>query len=87
MKMTAGCEACVELNPRPPANPQMDPQKPKGDLKPMESVGCDIFVWKGVYYFVCVDRLSGFIMIENMGKHATDARVTQSFKILCGTYG
>merc|ERR1712237_274152 len=86
-KVTESCETCTEINPRPKGNPQLDPETAKGDLQPFESVGCDMYSWQGNNYFLVVDRLSGYIFVENMKQNASCAKVTSSFKLLCLTYG
>ena len=68
-------------------NPQLEPEIAKGDLQPFESVGLDMFSWKGNNYLLIVDRMSGYIFVENMKKNASCAKVTASFKLLCLTYG
>ena len=39
---------CKDLNPKSPANPNIDPEQLKTDLQPFESVGLDTFSWKGI---------------------------------------
>ena len=46
-QMTQSCSVCKELNPKAPTNPNIDPEQPKTDLQPFESVGLDMFSRKG----------------------------------------
>ena len=46
--MTQSCLVCKELNPKAPANPNIDPEQPKTDLQQFESIGLDMFAWKGI---------------------------------------
>ena len=43
-QMTQSCSVCKELNPKAPTNPNIDPEQPKTDLQPFESVGLDMFL-------------------------------------------
>ena len=86
-KMTEGCDICKEFNQRPKSNPNMDPSTPLTDLAPFQSVGLDMFTWKGIYYLLVVDKMSGYIFVENMQKHASCKKATEKFKLLCLTYG
>ena len=36
-------DVCKELNPKAPTNPNIDPEQPKLDLQPFESVRLDMF--------------------------------------------
>ena len=80
-QLTQSCTVCKELNPKARTNPNIDPEQPKTDLGPFESVGLNMF------YLVVVDRMSGYIMVENLAKSALCRTVTQKFKLLCLTYG
>ena len=86
-RITENYQVCKELNPRPRTNPNIDPETPKTHLEPFESIGLDMFSWKGDQYLLIIDRMSGFIFVEKMGKHATARGVTERFKLLCLTYG
>ena len=44
--ITENCDICKKLNPRPLANPNIQPEKQITQLQPMESLGADIFSWK-----------------------------------------
>jgi len=46
-----------------------------------------MFSWKGVQYLLVVDRMTGYIFVENMQKHASCKKATEKFKLLCLTYG
>ena len=46
-----------------------------------------MFSWKRNQYLLIVDRLSGYIFVENLARHASSAKVTEKFKLLCLTYG
>ena len=85
-KVTESCDICEEFNQRLKSNPNIDPTTPITDLKLFQRVGLDMFSWKGVQYLLCVDRMSGYIFVENMSKHASCKRVTEKFKLLCLTY-
>ena len=86
-QLTQSCSVCKELNPKARTNPNIDPEQPKTDLGPFESVGLDMFSWQGKFYLLIVDRMSGYIMVENLAKSALCRTVTQKFKLLCLTYG
>ena len=86
-KMTESCDTCKEFNQRPKSNPNINPGTPISDLKPFQSVGLDMFSWKRIQCLLVVDRLSGYIFVENMSKHASCKKVTEKFKLLCLTYG
>ena len=76
------------MNPKVRTNPtNIDPEQPKSDLGPFKSVGLDVFFWKGINYLLVVDRMSGYIIIENLNKSALCRTVTQKFKLQCMTYG
>ena len=49
-QMTQLCTVCMELNPKAPINPNIDPTTPITDLRPFESVGLDMFSWKSNNY-------------------------------------
>ena len=85
--MTQSCLVCKELNPKAPTNPNIDPEQPKTELQPFELVGLDMFSWKGIQYLLVVDRMSGYIIVENLNKSALCKNVTSKFKLLCLTYG
>ena len=55
---------------------------PRSDFGPFELVGLDMFSWQGKYYLLVVDRMSGYIIVENLAKSALCRRVTQTFKLL-----
>ena len=61
---------CKELNPKARANPNIDPEQRNTDLGPFESVGLDMFSCQGKFYLLVVDRMSGYIMVENLAKTA-----------------
>ena len=86
-RITETCEVCKELNPRPKENPNIEPENPKTNLEPFESVGLDMFSWKGDMYLLIIDWMSGFIFVEKIGKHASAEKITERFKLLCLTYG
>ena len=65
----------------------MDPSTPIIDLIPFQSVGLDMFSWKQMNYLLVVDRMSGYIFVENLQKNATCQKVTEKFKLMCLTYG
>ena len=85
--MVDECIVCKKLNQAPSSNPNIEPEIPITDLQPFESLGLDMFTWKGIQYLLIVDRLSGYIFVENLARHASSAKVTQRFKLLCLTYG
>ena len=66
--MTQSCTVCKELNPKILANPNIEPTFPIAE--PFESVGLEIFSWKGIQYLLIMDCMSGYIFIENMNRHA-----------------
>ena len=86
-QLTQSCQICKELNPKTPINPNIDPVTPITNLQPFESVGLDMFTWKNVNYLLVVDRMSGYIFVETLNKHARCKTVTERLKILCVTYG
>ena len=86
-QMTQSCSVCKEMNPKARTNPQIKPEQPKTDLEPFESVGLDMFSWAGKSYLLIVDRMSGYIFVENLAKSALCRTVSQKFKLLCYTYG
>ena len=75
------------MNPKAPTNPNVDLEQPKTDLQPFELVGLDMFLWKGNQYILVGDRMSGYIIVENLMKSAMCKIVTSKFKLLCLTYG
>ena len=46
-----------------------------------------MFSWQENNYLLVVDRMSGYIIVENLAKSALCRTVTQKFKLLCMTYG
>ena len=86
-QLTQSCQICKELNPKTPINPNIDPVTPITSLQPFESVGLDMFTWKNVNYLLVVDRMSGYIFVETLNRHAKCKTVTEKFKLLCVTYG
>ena len=85
--MIQSCLVCKELNPKAPTNPNIDPEQPKTELQPFESVGLDMFSWKGIQYLLVVDRMSRYIIVENLNKSALCKNVISKFKLLCLAYG
>ena len=77
---TQSCQICKEINQKTPMNPNIDPATPITDLQPFKSVGLDMFVWKNVNYLLVVDRMSGYIFVETLQKHARCKTVTERFK-------
>ena len=75
------------MNPKARTNPQIKPEQPKTDLSPFQYVGLDMFTWQGKFYLLTVDRMSAYIIVENLAKSALCRTVTQMFKLLCLTYG
>ena len=69
-QMTQSCTVCKELNPKAPINPNIDPEQPITNLQPFELVGLDMFSWKSNQYLLIVDRMSGYIFVENLMKSA-----------------
>ena len=57
-QLTQACPVCKELNPKARTNPQINPEQPKMDLSPFESVGLNMFTWQGKFYVLVVDRIS-----------------------------
>ena len=86
-QLTQSCQICKELNPKTLINPNIDPVTPITSLQPFESVGLDMFTWKNVNYLLVVDRMSGYIFVETLNRHARCKTVTERFKLLCVTYG
>ena len=85
--MTQSCSVCKELNPKSPTNPNIDPEQLITDLQLFGAVGLDIFSWKLNQYLLVVDRMSGYIIVENLMKSALCKTVTTKFCLLCLTYG
>ena len=83
--LTESCDICKKLNPRPPANPNIEPEKPTTQLKPMESLRADIFSWKGVDYLLVVNWMSGYLFVFKLSK-STSKMVTQHILGLCLSY-
>ena len=46
-----------------------------------------MFSWKVNQYLLVVDRMSGYIIVENLMKSALCKMVTAKFHLLCLTYG
>ena len=67
-QLTQSCGMCKELNPNARTYPNIDPEQPKTDLGPFESVGLNMFSWQGKFYLLVVDRMSGYIIVENLAK-------------------
>ena len=86
-QMTQSCKVCKDLNPKAPINPNIDPTPPITDLRPFESVGLDMFSWKSNNYLLVVDRMSGYLFVENLQKSAKCKTVTEKFRLLALTYG
>ena len=78
-QMTQSCLVCKELNPKAPTNPNIDPEQPITNLQPFEAVGLDMFLWKVNQYLLVVDRMSGYIIVENLMKSALCKTVTAKF--------
>ena len=53
-------ENCNSCNLIAPSNPRLPPIEPLIPKVPFESIVCDYFHFKGWYYFVAADRLSGW---------------------------
>ena len=53
-------ENCSSCNLIAPSNPRLPPVEPLIPKVPFESIVCDFFHFKGWYYFVAADRLSGW---------------------------
>ena len=77
--MNKSCMVRKDLNPKSPANPNIDPEQLKTDLQPFESVGLDTFSWKGIQYLFIVHRMSGYIIIENINHLALCKTMKQKF--------
>ena len=86
-QMTQSCKVCKELNPKTPINPNMEPSTPITELQPFESVGLDMFSWKGNNYLLVVDRMWGYLFVEQLHKSAKCKMVTEKFCLLAMTYG
>ena len=84
--MTQSCKVCKELNKKTPINPNIDPSTPITDLRPFESVGLDMFSWKANNYLLVVDRMCGYIFVEQLHKSAKCKTVTEKFCLLALTY-
>ena len=69
------------MNPRPLVNPNIELETPLRSLQPFESIGEDMFSWKGENYLVIVDRMSGMIFVDKM-KKVTSKVVTEKLKQL-----
>ena len=82
--LTENCQVCKKLNPRPPANPNIKPEKPLTQLNLMESLGADIFSWKGVDYLLAVNWMSGFLFVFKLQK-STSKAMTEDITSLCLT--
>ena len=46
-----------------------------------------MFSWKSNNYLLVVDRMSGYIFVENLHKSAKCMTVTEKFRLLALTYG
>ena len=64
-------ENCNSCNLIAPSNPRLPPIEPLIPKVPFESIVCDYFQFKGWYYFVAADRLSGWTELQKI-KLGTD---------------
>ena len=53
----AKCGSCNKIAPSQPRTPPLEPLIP---TTPFEAIACDYFLFRGWYYFVEADRLSGW---------------------------
>ena len=53
-------KGCISCNRNAPSQPRLPPFKPHIPTSPFEAICADYFFFKGQYYFVAADRLSGW---------------------------
>ena len=53
-------DSCSSCNLIAPSNPRLPPVEPMIPKYPFECIACDFFHYRGWYYFVAADRLSGW---------------------------
>ena len=69
-----GCrENCNSCNLIVPSNPRLPPIEPLIPKVPFESIVCDYFQFKGWYYFVVADRLSGWTELKRINLDTNDS--------------
>lgn len=69
-------ESCSSCNLVAPSNPRLPPIEPYIPKVPFESIVCDYFHYKGWYYFVAADRLSGWTEQQRIRVGTTESGAT-----------
>ena len=59
----ANCTSCNRIMPSQARTPPLEPWIPS---TPFEAIACDYFHFKGRYYFVAADRLSGWLEVQQI---------------------
>ena len=59
----ANCTSCNRIMPSQARTPPLEPWIPN---TPFEAIACDYFHFKGHYYFVAADRLSGWLELQQI---------------------
>ena len=64
---------CYDCNRNAPSQPRTPPGKPWIPTTPFEAIAIDYFNYKGRYYFVAADRLSGWTETQLVKVGTNDA--------------
>ena len=75
---TSNCSSC---NKTAPSQPKMPPVEPWIPTSPFEAIACDYFHFKGRYYFVVADRLSGWTEQQQIKVGTNDAEQQDCVKL------
>ena len=57
-------DSCTGCNKTMPSQARTPPIEPRIPTTPFEAIACDFFHFKGHYYFVAADRLSGWLELQ-----------------------
>ena len=60
------CDSCTSCNKTMPSQARTPPIEPWIPTTPFEAIACDFFHFKGHYYFVAADRLSGWFELQQV---------------------
>ena len=56
-------------------------------LRPFKQICLDMFEYKKIHYLSIIDRMSGFLFIEEMGRHTTSKDMVNKIKKLTYLFG
>ena len=81
---------CTSCNNIMPSQARTSPIEPHIPTTPFEAIACDYFHFKGHYYFVAADRLSGWIELQQVKVGTNEAGaegLCKAFRRLMVTFG